>query len=383
LNLQANLIDGKATLPLPQGGESLSQQRRRRDRPAERRIAMNTVSGRTLARIALAGAALIAAGDYALAQSNEVNVYTYRESKLIQPLFDAFTKDTGIKVNVISANSGLEQRIKTEGANSPADVLLTVDIGRLEDAVQAGITQPIKSAAVDQAVPPQYRDPEGHWAGVSMRARVVYASKDRVKQDAITYEELADPKWKGKICIRSGQHIYNNALFAAYIAKHGAAKAEEWLRGVKANLAQKPSGGDRETARDVAAGKCDLGIGNTYYWALMHDKEADKKAWADATRVILPTFQGGGTHVNLSGAVLAKHAPNKANAMKLIEWLTGDHAQHLYADLNYEYPVRAGIPVNPTIAGYGQLKADPMPISQIAEHKKAAANLVDKVGFDN
>ena len=144
------------------------------------------------------------------------------------------------------------------------------------------------------------------------------------KQGAITYEELADPKWKGKICIRSGQHIYNNALIAAVIANHGEAKAEEWLRGVKANLAQKPSGGDRETARDVAAGKCDLGIGNTYYWALMHDKEADKKPWADATRVILPTFEGGGTHVNLSGVVLAKHAPNKANAMKLIEWLAGE-----------------------------------------------------------
>ena len=318
----------------------------------------------------------------ALAQG-EVNVYTYRESKLIQPLFDAFTKDTGIKVNVISASSGLEQRIKTEGANSPADVLLTVDIGRLEDAVQAGITQPIKSAAVEKAVPAQYRDPEGHWTGVSMRARVVYASKARVQQNALNYEELADPKWKGKICIRSGQHIYNNALFAAVIAKMGPEKAEQWLRGLKANLAQKPSGGDRETARDVAAGKCDLGIGNTYYWALMMDKEADRKPWAEATKVILPTFKDGGTHVNLSGVILAKNAPNKANGVKLIEWLVSEKAQQMHADLNYEYPVGAGIPINKTIAGYGALKADPMPIAKIAEHKKAAANLVDKVGFDN
>jgi iron(III) transport system substrate-binding protein len=319
----------------------------------------------------------------ALAQSGDVNVYTYREAKLIHPLFEAFTKDTGIKVNVISASSGLEQRIKTEGANSPADVLLTVDIGRLEDAVNAGISQPIKSEALDKAVPPQYRDPEGHWYGVSMRARVVYASKDRVKQDAITYEDLADPKWKGKICIRSGQHMYNNALFAAVVAKHGEAKAEEWLRGVKANLAQKPSGGDREVARDIAAGKCDIGLGNTYYWALMKNVEADKKAWVDATKVILPTFKDGGTHVNLSGVVLTKHAPNKANALKLIEWLAGDKAQHMYADSNYEYPVRAGVAVNKTIADYGTLKADPMPVAKIAEHKKAAANLVDKVGFDN
>jgi iron(III) transport system substrate-binding protein len=343
---------------------------------------MNFVSVRALTRLAAAATALLATAGAAAAQT-DVNVYTYRETKLIQPLFDAFTKDTGIKVNVISASSGLEQRIKTEGANSPADVLLTVDIGRLEDAVQAGITQPIKSDLVDKAVPPQYRDPEGHWYGVSMRARVLYASKDRVKQSAISYEDLADPKWKGKICIRSGQHIYNNALVAAFIAHHGAAKAEEWLKGVKANLAQKPSGGDRETARDVAAGKCDLGVGNTYYWALMNDKEADKKSWAEATRVILPTFQGGGTHANLSGVVLAKHAPNKANAMKLIEWLVSDKAQHMHADLNYEYPVRAGIAINPTIAGYGPLNADPMPLSKIAEYKKAAANLVDKVGFDN
>jgi len=331
----------------------------------------------------LCASSLVLAAASALAQSGEVNVYTYRETKLIQPLFDAFTKDTGVKVNVISASSGLEQRIKTEGANSPADVLLTVDIGRLEDAVRADITQPIKSEILDKVVLPQYRDPEGQWYGISMRARVVYASKERVKQDTITYEELADPKWKGKICIRSGQHIYNNALFAAVIAKMGPEKAEQWLRGLKANLAQKPSGGDRETARDVAAGKCDLGIGNTYYWALMMDKETDRKPWAEATKVILPTFKDGGTHVNLSGVVLAKNAPNKANATKLIEWLVGEKAQQMHADLNYEYPVGAGIPVNKTIAGYGALKADPMPISKIAEHKKAAANLVDKVGFDN
>jgi iron(III) transport system substrate-binding protein len=333
------------------------------------------------ARLVVAIAATAAAGS-ALAQSGEVNVYTYREAKLVEPLFDAFTKDTNIKVNVISASSGLEQRIKTEGAHSPADVLLTVDIGRLEDAVRASITQPIVSPALDKVIASQYRDPEGHWYGISLRARVIYASKERVKQDRITYDELADPKWKGKICIRSGQHIYNNALFAAYLAKHGEAKAEAWLRGLKANLAQKPSGGDRETARDVAAGKCDIGIGNTYYWALM-TKNPAQKAWADATRVVLPTFEGGGTHVNVSGVVLAKHAPNKANALKLIEWLAGEKAQHIYADMNYEYPLRAGVAINPIIAGYGDLNPDPLPLSKIAAAKKAAAALVDTVGFNN
>jgi iron(III) transport system substrate-binding protein len=335
------------------------------------------------ALLVLLAAAAFAAFHPAFAGSGEVNVYTYRESKLIQPLFEAFTQDTGIKVNVISASSGLEQRIKSEGANSPADVVLTVDIGRLEDAVRSGITQPIRSDLLDKSVPAQLRDPEGHWYGVSLRARVIYASKERVQQNAITYEELADPKWRGKICIRSGQHPYNNALFAAFIAKHGAAEAEEWLTGLKANLAHKPSGGDREAARDVAAGKCDLGIGNSYYWALMHDRESEKKAWADATKVILPKFRDGGTHVNVSGVVLAKHAPNKTNAIRLIEWLVGDRAQRMYADMNYEYPVRSGIAVNPTIAGFGALDADQMPLSRVAEYKKAAANLVDKVGFDN
>jgi iron(III) transport system substrate-binding protein len=324
----------------------------------------------------------IAATSGAASAESEVNVYSYREAKLIAPLFAAFTKATGVKVNVVSASSGLEQRIKVEGANSPADVLLTVDIGRLEDAVRAGISQPIKSDVLDQVVAPQYRDPEGHWYGISMRARVLYASKERVTQSAITYEDLADPKWKGKICTRSGQQIYNNALFAAYIAHHGEAATGTWLRDLKANLAHKPSGGDREVARDILAGQCDIGLGNTYYWALMHDKEADKRAWADATKVILPTFQDGGTHVNLSGVILAQHAPNKANALKLIEWLVGDEAQHIYADANYEYPLRAGVAVNPTIAGYGALKPDPIPLAKIAEHKKRAAILVDKVGFD-
>ena len=318
----------------------------------------------------------------ALAQG-DVNVYTYRESKLVAPLFEAFTKETGIKVNVISASSGLEQRIKTEGANSPADVLLTVDISRLEDATQNGITAPLNSKVVEQTVPAAYRDPEGHWAAVAMRARIVYASKERVQQTTMTYEELADPKWKGKICIRSGQHMYNNALFAAMIAKHGEAKAEEWLKGLKANLAQKPSGGDRETARDIAAGKCDIGIANTYYWALMNDKEEQRKPWAEATKVILPSFQGGGTHVNVSGVALIKTAPNKANALKFIEWMVSPQAQQMHADLTYEYPMLGGVPINKTIASYGELKRDPLPLAQIAANRKKASELVDKVGFDN
>lgn len=332
---------------------------------------------------AVALAAIIAGAVAAHAQSDAVNVYTYREAKLMAPLFAAFTKDTGIRVNAISANAGLEQRIATEGANSPADVLLTVDIGRLKEAVDLNIAQPIESDVLDKIVPPQYRDPNRLWYAISARARVVYASRERVSQNEITYEELADPKWKGRICIRSGQHIYNNALFAAYIAHHGESKSEDWLRGLKVNLAQKPSGGDREVARDIASGKCDIGLGNTYYWALMLNRDPDKKAWAEATKVLLPTFQNGGTHMNVSGVVLARNAPNKDNAMTLIEWLMSEPAQRLYADLNYEYPIRAATGINPTIAGYGELQADSLPLTEIAENKKKAATLVDKVGFDN
>lgn len=315
--------------------------------------------------------------------AEEVNVYTSREQKLIDPLFQRFTQQSGIKVNVIFASQGLERRIQTEGAASPADVLLTVDVGRLIEAVDLGIAQPIQSATIAQNVPANFRDPDGLWVGLSARARVVYVAKGKAPAAGVTYEDLADPKFRGRVCIRSGQNIYNIGLFSHVVARLGEAKAEEWLKGVKANLAQKPSGGDREVARDIASGKCDIGVANTYYWALMATAEADRKPWADATQVVLPTFREGGTHLNVSGAVLAKHAPNKANALKLIEWLTSQDAQQIYAATNYEYPVRAGVPLDPVVASFGPLKPDTLPLAAIAKGRKVASTLVDKVGFDN
>ncbi len=317
------------------------------------------------------------------AQTREVNVYTYREPGLINPLFEAFTKETGIKVNTIFASHGLEQRIAVEGANSPADMLLTVDIGRLQEAVERGIAQPVKSAALESVIPAAFRDPAGNWFGVSARARVLYVAKDKLPSGPITYEDLADPKFRGKICIRSGQNIYNVSLFAAVVARLGEGKAEEWLKGLKANLAQKPSGGDREQARDVAAGKCEIGIGNTYYWALMAQRESDRRSWADATRVVLPTFKDGGTHMNLSGFIIAKHAPNRENAVRLGEWLVSEQAQQKYAAINFEYPVRAGVQLDETVASFGKLTPDTTPLAAVAAARKAASALVDKVGFDN
>jgi iron(III) transport system substrate-binding protein len=336
------------------------------------------------ARLAVhALAALMIAATASAAHAQEVNLYSYREPALMAPLLESFTKDTGIKVNVIFASQGLEQRIATEGAASPADMLLTVDIGRLQEAVERGIAQPVKSAVLEQAVPAQFRDPGGLWFGVSERARVFYVAKDKFQGQTLTYEDLADPKFKGRVCSRSGQSLYNVSLFAGVIAKLGEAKAEEWLKGVKANLAQKPSGGDREAARDVAAGKCDIGIGNTYYWALMMNKETERKPWAEATRVMLPVFKDGGTHVNISGFVIARNAPNRDNAVKLGEWLVSEKAQQIYAAVNFEYPVRAGVRLDETVASFGALRPDPTALAEIGRLRKAASILVDKVGFDN
>jgi len=334
---------------------------------------------------ALYGIAIAAAFSApALAQGSEVNVYSQRQNYLIQPLLDSFTKATGIQTKVIFAQNGLVERIAAEDKSSPADLLLTADIGFLTSAVDAGITQPIKSEVVEKNIPANYRDPGGQWVGLTSRARVVYASKERVKQDTITYQELADPKWKGKICVRSGQHAYNLALIASVIAHDGEAKAKEWLKGVKANLAAKPSGGDREQAKAIYSGQCDIALGNTYYMALMasNDKEPDQKKWAEAVKVLFPDATGRGTHTNISGVVLAKHAPNKDDAIKLVEFLTGDEAQKIYAELNNEYPLKKGVALSPVVASWGTLHPDPLSLADIGKHRKRASELVDEVGFD-
>lgn len=330
-------------------------------------------------RRALASAAFSIAASGAMAA--EVNVYTYREPGLIKPLFDKFTAETGVKVNVIFAKAGLEERIQSEGANSPADMLITTDIANLRKAVDLGITQNVKSAALEKAVPPALRAADGAWYALSVRARVIYAAKDRVKDAALTYADLASPRFKGKFCVRDGRHNYNNALFAAAIVHWGEAKAEEWLKGLRANLAKKPSGGDRDVAKDIASGACDVGLGNTYYVGLMN-ADAQQKAISDQIRVIMPTFENGKTHVNVSGFVVAKHAKNKAEAVKLAEWLVGAQAQGMYGQQNFEYPVLAGAPVEPFIKSFGDLKADDIPLESVAGKAKAASELTDKVGFN-
>jgi iron(III) transport system substrate-binding protein len=313
--------------------------------------------------------------------AESVNVYTYREPALIEPILKGFTAKTGIAVNMVFSKDGLVERLAAEGKNSPADVLITAESGLLVQAKAAGVTQSLKSEVIEGAVPASLRDPEGHWFGLTRRARVVYASKDRVAQDSITYEELADPKWKGKICIRSGQHTYNIALVASMIANDGEEKAEQWLTGVRDNLARKPAGGDREGVRDVQAGLCDIAIGNTYYMVQML-KNPEQKPWADAVKILFPNADGRGTHVNVSGAAIAANAPNRANAVKLMEYMVSPEAQHLYAEKNGEYPVVPGVEESETVHGWGPLKPDPIELSKIAGLRKAASELVDKVRFD-
>lgn len=333
----------------------------------------------------LLGMTAIAATSGAALADGEVNVYSYRQPELIQPLVDAFTKETGITTNVLFLDKGLVERIAAEGANSPADVILTVDIGRLIEAKDGGITQPLENEVINKDIPAQYRDPAGEWFGLTTRGRVAYASKERVLETAITYEELAEPKWKGRICIRDGQHSYNIGLFASMVAHHGAEYTEKWLTGLKNNLARKPDGNDRSQAKAIMAGECDISLGNTYYVGLMmtNEKDPEEKEWAAATKILFPNAADRGTHVNISGMALAKHAPNKDNAVKFMEFLSSGKAQEIYAEQVFEYPVLPGAKVSDVVASFGEIKPDTLPLVDIAANRKTASELVDKVGLND
>lgn len=343
------------------------------------------MTARSRAPILIAAVCLAAALPAHAAE--ELTLYTTREAALVQPLLSAFTAQTQVQVNTVFVKDGLLERVKAEGARSPADVLMTVDIGNLMDLVDGGVTQPVKSAALESAIPANLRGADGQWFSLSLRARVLYADKN-LPLTSFRYEDLADPRYKGKVCIRAGQHPYNTALIASMIAHDGEPKAEQWLRGVKANLARKATGGDRDVARDILGGICDIGLANSYYVGQMKGSKegTDARKWGDAIKVIRPTFgnaKSGGTHVNISGAAVAKNAPHRANAVKLLEFLVSAPAQTLYAQINYEYPVRKGVVLDPIVATtIGELKVDPLPIAEIAKYRKQASTLVDKVGFD-
>jgi len=319
------------------------------------------------------------------AATSEVNLYSYRQPFLIKPILDEFTKQTGIKVNVVYAKKGMLEKIKAAGGNSPADAVLTVDIGRLNELKEAGVLQTISSKVLDTNIPAHLRQPEGLWFGLTTRARIAFASRDRVTPGELrTYADLADPKFKGRICTRSGKHAYNVALIASIIAHEGEAAAEQWLRGVKANLARKPQGNDRAQAKAIYEGVCDVGIANTYYMGNMatNMKKPEQKKWAAAVKVTFLNQQGRGNHVNLSGAAVTRTAKNRANAVKLIEFLSGDFAQRIYASQNFEYPVKAGVAIDPLVKSWGAFKADTLSLEKIARLRSTASKLVDKVRFN-
>lgn len=333
--------------------------------------------------LAITSVGLTAAPAFA---AEEINLYTTREPGLIIPLLESFSAETNIKVNTVFVKDGLIERVKTEGQQSPADILMTVDIGNLLDLVEAGITQPVESTALTDVIPANLRGADNQWFTLSMRDRVGYVASDLDDVTELTYEDFADPRWKGKVCIRSGQHPYNTAMIAAMIAHNGPEATEQWLRDVKANLGRKAAGGDRDVARDILGGICDVGIANAYYVGRMKNAEpgSDSHKWGEGIKVIRPTFKAsGGTHVNISGASLAKYSPNKDNAVKLLEYLVSDDAQSLYAKANYEYPVKTGVELDPVVASFGELQIDNLPLTEIAKHRKQASELVDKVGFNN
>lgn len=333
----------------------------------------------------VATAIALLAGAYPAFADGEVNIYSYRQPELIQPLLDAFTKETGIKTNVLFLDKGLVERITAEGANSPADVILTVDIARLTEAKDGGVTQPVSDEIINKDIPANLRDPDGNWFGLTTRGRVIYASKERVTDTTITYEDLADPKWKGKICMRDGQHSYNIGLISSMIAHHGVEYTEKWLTGLKANLVAKPNGSDRSQAKAIFAGECDLGIANTYYVGVMlnNSKEPEQKEWAAAVKVLFPNSADRGTHVNISGMAMAKNAPNKDNALKLMQFLSEGEAQKIYAEQVYEYPVLPGAEPSAVVKGFGEIKPDTLPLIEIAKNRKVASELVDKVGLND
>lgn len=316
------------------------------------------------------------------ALADEVNIYSHRQPALIQPLIDAFTAQSGIPVNIAFIDKGMVERLKAEGDRSPADLILTVDVARLGEVKDAGVTQKLDDPILDAAIPTGMRDADGQWVGLTTRARIIYANKDRVKDGEVTtYEDLADPKWKGRICTRSFTNDYNVALTAAYLAHHGSEATKTWLEGVKANLAKKPEGGDRDQVKSIWAGECDISLGNTYYMGAML-KDDEQKPWAESVRIVFPTFEGGGTHVNVSGVAMTKAAPNKAAALKLVEFLASDEAQKIYAETNNEFPIKAGVARSELVQSWGEFTPDSLELSEISALRPEALKLIEEVNLD-
>lgn len=317
------------------------------------------------------------------AQAEQVNIYSFRQPFLIDPILKEFTAQTGIKTKVIFSKKGLIQRLQREGELSPADIVLTSDFSKMLQLKEKGLSQPyVLTKTLETNIPAQFRDSENHWLALTQRVRNVYSSKERSgDQSTIRYEDLAKAEYKGRICTRSGKHPYNLGLIASMIAHDGEAETEKWLTAVKGNLARKPQGNDRGQVKAIKEGLCDISLGNSYYLGKML-QDPKQVEWANAVNLNFPNQQDRGSHINVSGAIMAKYAPHKESAQKLIEFLTSQQAQSLYADLNMEYPVMPSAKVSDLVSSWGTFKADPLPLEEIAKYQKQALKLVDKVRFD-
>ena len=335
------------------------------------------------ARLLITAAALVGLAAPALAQ--EVNVYSSRHYDSDDALYGEFTRETGITVNRIEAKADeLIARLKAEGDNSPADVLLTVDVGRVARAVAAGVLQPFESEVIETRIPEHLQDPDNLWFGISRRARIIFYAKERVSNPPQTYEELADPEWKGKICIRSSSNVYNQSLLASLIEVHGAARAREWAAGVVANMARPPQGGDTDQLRGLISGECDVAVANQYYFLRGFDKDIDGlSAEIDKIGWVWPNQDGRGAHINLATAAMTKSAPHPENAIKLLEFLTSDFAQHHFAHANNEYPAVPGVPNDASTERMGDFKADTStPASALSRNAATAQAIFNEVGWN-
>ena len=336
----------------------------------------------SLMPMALAALCLSGAG---IAQDKVVNIYSSRHYQTDEALYSGFTKATGIKVNRIEAGEdALIERIRNEGARSPADVMITVDAGRLWRAEQLGLFQTVASKVLEQRIPENLREPSGQWFGFSQRARVIAYNKDKVKPDEIrTYEELAAPKWKGRVCMRSSTNIYNLSLMGALIDHLGEQQAEVWARGVRTNLAQEPKGGDSDQLKAVAAGQCDVTISNQYYYArLARSAKPDERQVAERIGIVMPNQESWGTHVNISGAGVLKHAPHREAAVKFLEYLASDEAQRYFADGNNEWPVVASVKLNnPVLNALGEFKRDRLNVAVLGRNQPGSQRIYDRVAW--
>ena len=316
--------------------------------------------------------------------AESIGIYTHRQPFLLEPILKAYTKKTGVEFKTVYAPEGLATRIQTEGNNTKADLVLTVDISRIKELADTKLLAPLNSSIIQMNIPPQFRDSNDNWTALSLRARIIAVSKERVgKKSITTIEELALPKWKGRVCSRKGSHVYNRAILASLIAHNGIEEAKEWTLGFVNNLARRPQGNDRAQAKAIFTGQCDVALMNTYYFGKMKFSKdhPEQKQWADAIEIAFINQEGRGQHMNISAAGILKGSKNKQGAREFLEWLTSEEAQYIYTETNFEYPANPKASLSEEVASWGEFKMDELPLNVIAEQSPSAQKIINEIGW--